>query len=268
MHSKTIKKTPSQKATATASATGPIRINKAIAGAGFCSRRKADELIAAGRVTLNGRTVEEPGVKVDPATDTLAVDGRTIRLAQDTPPLLLMLHKPIEVVTTAKDPEGRKTVLDLLPKQLVDRRPFPVGRLDFYSEGLLLLTTDGDLAYRLTHPKWHQPKIYRLRIREEVPPEVLETMRKGMRLAEGETLAPMTVKIVRTSAGKTDLDLTLIQGINRQIRRMCRDLGLTVLRLQRVSLGPLQLGNLASGKWRELTPEENAALRKAVGLLS
>ncbi len=268
MSSKATKKIPSQQAISPAPATGPIRINKAIAGAGFCSRRKADELIAAGKVTLNGRTVDEPGVKVDPATDILAVDGQEIRLAPDERPLVLMLHKPIEVVTTAKDPEGRKTVLDLLPKDLVEKRPFPVGRLDYYSEGLLLLTTDGDLAYRLTHPKWHQPKLYQLRVRGEVSPETIQTMENGMRLAEGETIAPIKIRVVRTTSRDTVLELTLIQGINRQIRRMCRDLGLTVLRLQRVALGPLQLGKLPSGKWRELSPEEYSALRKAVGLQS
>ena len=266
MSSKISKNTLSKKAPSPAPATGPVRINKAIAGAGFCSRRKADELIAAGRVTLNGEPVDEPGVKVDPTTDTLAVDGRPLKLTIDEPPLVLMLHKPIEVVTTSSDPEGRKTVLDLLPKDLVERRPFSVGRLDYFSEGLLLLTTDGDLAYRLTHPKWHQPKIYQLRIRGEVSQDAFKAMQSGMRLAEGEKIAPVKARILQTSARDTEIELTLIQGINRQIRRMCRDLDLTVLRLQRIALGPLELGDLEVGKWRELTATELAALRKAVGL--
>ncbi len=266
MSSNTPQKNTSKKVSSPALSTGPVRINKAIAGAGFCSRRKADELIAAGRVRLNGEIVSEPGVKVDPSTDVLAVDGKKIQLAADEPQLVLMLHKPIEVVTTANDPEGRKTVLDLLPQELVARRPFPVGRLDFYSEGLLLLTTDGDLAYRLTHPKWHQSKIYRLRVRGKVSPEAIKAMQSGMQLEEGETVAPIGVKVVRESERDTVLELTLMQGVNRQIRRMCRDLELVVLRLQRISLGPLQLGNLGSGKWRELSTEELASLRSAVEL--
>lgn len=245
----------------------PIRINKALAQAGVCSRRGADDLVAAGRVTVNGEPAQA-GTKVDPARDTVAVDGRpvAIRAPEAVPHVYLALHKPIETVTTASDPQGRPTVLDLLPRKYKDARVFPVGRLDFYSQGLLLLTTDGELANRLMHPRWHLPKVYDLTVRGHVTDEVLAAMRKGMTLAEGETLAPVDVRARPEGPGLWGLEMTLIQGLNRQIRRMCRDLGLTVLRLARTSQGPVRLGDLPPGKCRELTPGEVSALQKAVGL--
>jgi 23S rRNA pseudouridine2605 synthase len=157
-------------------------------------------------------------------------------------------------------------VLDLLPDELVRARPVPVGRLDFFSEGLLLLTTDGDLTHRLTHPSHHMPKVYHLLVRGPVGPEKLEAMREGMTLAEGEQLAPVEAKVLESKDNKTLLELVLVQGVNRQIRRMCRDLDLTVLRLSRVAQGPLRLGELPSGKWRRLHSDEVLALRRAVGL--
>jgi 23S rRNA pseudouridine2605 synthase len=177
-----------------------------------------------------------------------------------------MLHKPVETVTTASDPQGRKTVLDLLPPEIRRQRPFPVGRLDFFSEGLLLLTTDGDLCYRLTHPKYHLPKVYVVTIRGSVPQRAVQAMRSGMTLKEGDKLAPAKVRLKKPVAGTQQLEITLIQGVNRQIRRMCEEFGLTILRLRRVRQGPVALGNLKPGAWRELTDEENAALKKDVGL--
>lgn len=178
----------------------------------------------------------------------------------------ILLHKPVETVTTAKDPQGRKTVLDLLPENLRKIRPFPVGRLDFFSEGLLLLTTDGDLCYRLTHPKYHLPKVYLVTIRGTVPEFAVKTMRKGMTLKEGDTLAPAKVRLKKPVAGTQQLEITLIQGVNRQIRRMCDELGLTILRLKRIKQGPIALGNLKRGAFRELSQDEVNALRKAVSL--
>ena len=145
-------------------------------------------------------------------------------------------------------------------------RPFPVRRLDFYSEGLLLLTTDGDLCYRLTHPKWHLPKVYEVTIRGTVPERAIKAMRSGMRLKAGDKLAPAEVELKKPVAGTQILKMTLIQGINRQIRRMCSELDLTILRLRRVKQGPVSLGNLKPGTWRELTTEELKALKKAVEL--
>ena len=244
-----------------------LRINKALAQAGVCSRRGADELVAAGRVTVNGEPAQA-GTKVDPARDEVAVDGRVVavRPPEAVAHVTLVLNKPIETITTVSDPQGRPTVLDLLPQKYKDARVFPVGRLDFYSQGLLLLTTDGDLANRLMHPRWHLPKVYDLTVRGEVTDETLAVMRKGMTLAEGERLAPVAVRARPEGPGLWGLELTLKQGVNRQIRRMCRDMGLTVLRLARTAQGPVQLGDLPPGKCRELTPAELAALRKSVGL--
>lgn len=263
-----------------------VRLNKALADAGLCSRRRADELVFSGAVRVNGRPADSPGLRVTPGRDAVEVNGRPVALrgeAQDkSEPCWLMLHKPVQVVATARDPEGRRTVLDLVPEPWRGRRLYPVGRLDYFSEGLLLLTDDGELAHRLTHPRWHLPRVYEVRVRPELGPAVpeaaLETMRRGMTLREGEKLAPVDVERVavagpdRAASGKGArepgvlLRMTLHQGINRQIRRMCRDLGLTVLRLARVSQGPVRLGDLPPGGVRPLRGDEVAALRRAVGL--
>lgn len=243
-----------------------IRLNKYIAQCGVTSRRGADDLVFAGRVTVNGTIADSPGIKVDPSRDSVEVDHKTIQLEQSGGDITILLHKPVETVTTASDPQGRRTVLDLLPEKIQKMRPFPVGRLDFFSEGLLLLTTDGDLCYRLTHPKWHLPKVYEVTIRGTVPDHALKTMQDGMTLGNGDKLAPIKVVRKKPVAESQVLELTLIQGLNRQIRRMCDDFGLTILRLHRVKQGPLELGTLKRGDWRELTTKELAALKKAVKL--
>lgn len=243
-----------------------MRINKALAQAGVCSRRGADDLIAKGLVTVNGEK-PEPGTKVDPTRDRIKVEGKPVGAPQTTEGHdYILLHKPTQVVTTVKDPQGRKTVLDILPRDLKRNRIYPVGRLDFFSEGLLVLTNDGELANRLTHPSHHLPKVYRVTVRGTVPQRALGIMQKGMTLAEGEKLAPVKVKILNTVAKTTTLELTLHQGVNRQIRRMCRDLGFTVLRLSRVQQGPIPLKGLKSGQSRRLNDDEVRQLKQAVGL--
>lgn len=244
-----------------------VRINKALAAAGVCSRRAADELVAQGRVRVNGAPAQK-GQAVDLARDRVEVDGKRVDLlpAHAAGGLTLMLHKPPGAVTTARDPQGRPTVFDLLPREFQGRRLMHVGRLDFFSEGLILLTDDGELCHRLTHPRRHLPRTYAVTVREKVPAQALEAMRQGMTLAEGETLAPAQVEVMDTDERKTRLRLVLVQGVNRQIRRMCRDLGLTILKLVRVALGPLELGKLKSGESRMLTDQELAALRRSVGL--
>lgn len=253
-----------------------VRLNKALADAGLCSRRKADALVFSGAVRVNGRQADSPGLRVRPGRDRVEVNGRpvSLRKAADggSRHCWLMLHKPAGVVATARDPEGRRTVLDLVPPPWNERRLYPVGRLDFFSEGLLLITDDGQLAHRLAHPRWHLPRVYEVRVRPEsgavALPRALEIMRGGMTLAEGERLAPVDVDVM-VGAGRGPgiaLRLTLHQGLNRQIRRMCRDLGLTVLRLRRVAQGPLRLGDLPAGRVRPLRGDELAALRRAVGL--
>lgn len=248
-----------------------MRLNKALAMAGVCSRRRADELVFAGNVAVNGITASSPGMQVNPGEDIITVYGRPVAFLPQGQESIkhsyYLLHKPVEVVTTANDPQGRRTVFDILPEAIRKRRIFPVGRLDYFSEGLLLLTSDGDLTYRLTHPKYHLPKVYEILVRGEVTQSKLEIMRMGMTLSEGEKLAPVGLKVLsRKALGKTLLEMTLVQGINRQIRRMCRDLELTVLKLKRTQEGPLTLGDLPVGQVRALTPAEIKALLKAVGL--
>lgn len=239
-----------------------MRLNKAIAASGLCSRRKADELILSGRVTVNGIAEPNPARQVSPE-DALGVDGRPLTGAQDF--YYLMLNKPVQVVCTVNDPEGRPTVMDYLPKNMRALRLYPVGRLDYFSEGLLLLTNDGQLAQRLTHPSHHQPKTYEVLVRGAVSDASLAAMRHGMRLAEGEDLMPVEVEASFTK-GRTLLRMVLHQGLNRQIRRMCRDLGLTILYLKRVSQGPIELGGLASGRARQLTAAEIKVLKESVCL--
>ncbi len=246
-----------------------IRINKFLSECGVASRRGADELILQGRVQLNGVLVEEPGIRVNPVDDVVLVDGEPVRsphAAGQQRQVTVLLHKPVQVVTTTRDPQGRPTVFDILPKELRELRLLHVGRLDYFSEGLLLLTTDGSLMNRLISPRWHLPKVYHVLVRGQVDEAWLAVMRKGMTLAEGEKLAPVEVRVLRQDQREAWLEMTLVQGLNRQIRRMCRDMGRTVLRLIRVRQGFLELGSLKPGEARELTPEEVQRLRQAVGL--
>ena len=241
-----------------------LRLNKTLAHAGIASRRAADAMIQEGRVSVNGKAVIEPGNRINPETDIVTVDGKPLSLGDRTEYTYLLCNKPVQVVATVKDPQGRKTIMDLLPAPFNKLRLYPVGRLDYFSEGLLLLTNDGEMTLRLTHPRYHLPKTYHVTVREKPTNAMLETMRHGMTLAEGEKLAPVQVTLL--SGEKFALEMVLNQGINRQIRRMCRDLGLTVLRLVRLSTGPLSLGNLAPGAMRELTPQELVSIKKAVEL--
>lgn len=248
-----------------------VRLNKALADAGVCSRRRADELVFAGRVRVNETVADSPALRVVPG-DRVELDGRPVQLkASEEKVCWLMLNKPVQVVSTASDPEGRETVLDLVPDPWRRRRLFPVGRLDYFSEGLILLSDDGELAHRLTHPRWHLSKVYHVLVRpedgEDSVPAALSLMRRGMTLAEGEKLAPVEVRVLPSKSSRGILlEMVLHQGLNRQIRRMCRDVGFTVLRLRRVKEGPLELGSLAPGRVRPLSDLEVAALRRAVGL--
>ena len=237
------------------------RLNKFIAASGYCSRRKADELIFAGAVQVNGVVERSPGRRILP-DDLIQVEGQQLA-ALPASFSYIMLHKPIQVMCTAYDPQGRPTVLDCLTAEMRRNRVYPVGRLDYFSEGLLLLTNDGELAQRLMHPRHHQPKTYDVLVRGTVPAAALATMRRGMTLAEGEHLRPVEVESRLQTNGHTRLRMVLHQGVNRQIRRMCRDLGLTILRLKRIRLGPLGLGDLPVGECRFLSAAETAALLQA-----
>lgn len=233
-----------------------MRINQAIAASGLCSRRKADELVAQGRVKVNGELLGNPGLRVT-QTDVIEVDGRRLEKSEN---IYLMLHKPIMTVCTAHDPQGRQTVLDLLPPDIRASRVFPVGRLDYFSEGLLVLTNDGALAQRLAHPRHEKRKLYEVLIRGPVSKTQVQRMQSGMTLKDGTRLPPVRARAKKTG-DNTLLELELRQGINRQIRRMCADLELVILKLRRVALGSLRLGDLPRGKWRKLTAKEVAALQ-------
>ena len=243
-----------------------VRLNKFLAQSGVCSRRSADEMIAQGRIMVNGVRAEM-GAKLIPDQDHVTLDGKPVLARpRNIPHTYIILNKPVQVVSTVRDPQGRSTVLDLIPCELKNKRLYPVGRLDFFSEGLLILTDDGKLTHRLTHPGWHLPKTYHVVIRGNVSEEALTVMSSGMRLAEGETLAPVQASVLRKDGRTTWLKMVLHQGVNRQIRRMCRDLDMTILSLKRVAVGPLQLGRLQKGQSRLLTAKEVQALYHAVGL--
>lgn len=231
-----------------------MRLNQAIAQTGLCSRRKADELIAAGKVRVNGVTCTDFSRDVDPDKDVLEADGERLSFKTHT---YVALNKPPGVVTTTADEQGRKSVIDLLPAKL--RHLKPVGRLDMYSEGLLLLTNDGDFALRITHPRHHLPKLYKIRLRGTVADKHLNMLAKGIPLEDGKTL-PAKVRLLERNKSYTEVEIAIIEGRNRQLRRMFAYLGYTVLRLVRLAIGELQLGHVTPGSWRYLTGQEVADL--------
>jgi 23S rRNA pseudouridine2605 synthase len=209
-------------------------------------------------VRLNGKVVRELGTKADPAKDRVTVDGRPAELKKLR---YVVYHKPVGVVSTMSDPEGRPAIGDVV--RLRRERLFPVGRLDFDSSGLVLLTNDGELAQRLTHPRFGVPKTYRVKVSGRPSEEVLERLRRGVRLADGVT-APAEVSVEQELESKTRLRVVLREGRQRQVRRMCEAIGHRVDKLKRVALGPLKLGSLRAGELRELSEREVAALRRVV----
>lgn len=233
-----------------------IRLQKVIADSGLASRRKAEELIAQGRVTVNGQVVCELGTKVDPVKDHVKVDGRHLKPAP--PQTFLMLNKPKNIVSTMSDPGGRSTIADLLPG--VRMRVFPVGRLDFDSEGLMLLTNDGDLAQLLLHPRHHVPKTYLIKVKGMLDSEDINLLEKGVMLDDGRT-GPAIVKKVGKATENSWLEITIYEGRKHQVKRMLAAAGHPVLKLKRVKFGPIALGDLPTGRYRYLTDREANALR-------
>ena len=239
------------------------RLQKILAAAGVASRRKAEELIAAGRVTLNGKRVTEQGTKADAKRDEICVDGKRIEGAQNL--LYFLLNKPKGYVTTVSDPEGRKTVMDLLPN--CDERVYPVGRLDYASEGLLLMTNDGALAQRLTKAGSHIPKTYSVKVSGKPGEKEIDRLRKGIVIAleDGRKVktSPAKIRLAKDAANPW-YEVTLIEGRNRQIRRMFQEIGFLVEKIQRVQFGPLSL-DVPPGKFRPLTAREVEQLKRAAG---
>ena len=233
------------------------RLQKILAKAGIASRREAENIISSGRVAVNGVTVSEMGVKADPEKDRITVDGAEIRL--ETTKVYIMLYKPVGYMTTLKDPEGRPIVTDLL--QDIKERVYPVGRLDYNTEGLLLLTNDGEWANSLAHPRHEVDKEYQVRIQGHISAEQIRQLAGGVELDDGMT-APAYVKRLRESDKNAWFSITIHEGRYRQVRRMCEAVNLNVVRLKRSRYGFLELGKLKPGEYRLLSSAEVERLRR------
>ncbi len=240
------------------------RLSRFLAHAGTASRRHAEELIAAGRVQVNGATVTTQGTRIDPAHDRVSVDGKVVQPVARH--VYLLLNKPGGYLSTASDPQERPTVLDLLPQEIRQLRVYPVGRLDIDTSGLLLLTNDGDFALRLAHPRYSAQKHYEALVHGYPTTAVLAALRNGVEFTEDSGVrhrsAPAEVRVLRRAGVDTWLLLTIHEGRKRQIRRMLAAVGLPVVRLVRVGIGSLTLGDLPVGQWRYLTAGEVEALLK------
>jgi len=235
-----------------------LRLNKILAQAGLASRRAADRLIVEGRVAVNGTVTREVGSLADPEVDLIAFDGRAIPAAEGKH--YVLLNKPRGYVTSRADPAGRPIVTDLVP---ASARLYPVGRLDVDVEGALLLTNDGALTHRLLHPRYGLPRIYEAHVAGAVGRGDLSRWQRGAMLEDGPAV-PAAVALLRGGAGGSRLRLTFAEGRKHEVKRYCQALGHPVVRLRRIAFGPVELGDLAIGRWRLLTAREVAALRDAV----
>ncbi|MBR4153498.1 MAG: rRNA pseudouridine synthase [Selenomonadaceae bacterium] len=229
------------------------RLQKIIARAGICSRREAEKLILAGRVTVDGKIIRELGAKAD-SNQKICVDGKPLTICAEK--IYILINKPRGYVSTAKDERGRKTVLELLGENFSDKRVYPVGRLDLNSEGLLILTNDGDLTNYLIHPRFEIKKTYRAKISGSITEEKLDKLRAGIELDDGLT-APAEVYLL----GENLVEITIHEGRNRQVRRMLAAVGCDVKRLRRIKFANLTLEGVEVGKYRELTADEVAQLK-------
>lgn len=239
-----------------------IRLQKIIADAGIASRREAEKMIQDGRVTVNGKVVTELGFKADPTQDYIKVDGKLIKRVEKI--VYIAFNKPKEVMCTTDDPEGRETIFDVIKKGIKER-VWPVGRLDYHSEGLIILTNDGELTLRLTHPKYKVEKVYEVKVKDLPAEEKLNKLRKGIYLEDGKTL-PCEIDFIKKTRENSWFRVVLREGRRQQIRRMFMRIGHPVMKLKRVAIGPLKLGKLPIGQFRYLTEREIIELKKAVGL--
>jgi 23S rRNA pseudouridine2605 synthase len=236
-----------------------LRLNKALSAAGLGSRRAVEDLVRAGRVSVDGEVVQDLGRRVDPAHDRVTVDGS--RVVLDERRRYWLLNKPAGVISTAADPSGRPTVVGLVPDQ---PRVFPVGRLDRDTEGLLLLTNDGPLAYRLTHARYGVEKRYLAEV-ERLPADAPARLRKGVQLEDG-LAKPVRVRVVAATGRRRMVEVVLVEGRNREVRRLLEAVGAPVRRLVRTAVGPIRLTGLAPGEYRALRPDEIRSLYRAIGL--
>ncbi len=237
---------------------GEVRLQKYLAHAGVASRRKAEDFILSGHVRVNGRVVRELGTSVEP-DDRVELAGKLVTIAAEK--RYLVLHKPVKVMTTMRDPEGRRTVASLVPRE--PGRVVPVGRLDYDTSGVLLLTNDGELAHVLTHPRYGVEKTYRAVVAGRLTGDDVKRFLEGMRLDDGRS-EPAKIRVIRTGPAACELDLTIHEGRNRQVRRMFEAAAHPVISLVRLRFGPLGLGDLRPGVWREATERELAALAALV----
>lgn len=230
----------------------PMRLNKFLAQAGVASRRKADQAITDGLVVVNGKVVTELGLKVDPERDHVKYDGKRVEIPKRAF-VYLAMNKPKNVMVTRSDPEGRPTVFEYMKR--VPKNLFNIGRLDFETEGLLLFTDDGDLAYRLTHPKFAVPRTYHAKVKGVPDAKTIDKMRRGM-VIDGVRVNPSEVRVARRADENSWLEITLTEGRNRQVRKMCAYSGFPVAKLRRVSFATIALGKLPIGAFRRLTDRE------------
>jgi 23S rRNA pseudouridine2605 synthase len=240
-----------------------MRLQRFLAQAGVASRRKAEELIVDGKVRVNGRVVSELGAKVDPDRDKVVVAGKRLTAIQQEH---LLLCKPKGYVSTLSDPEGRPTVMQLLGAR--GRGLYPVGRLDFNTDGVLLLTNDGDLAHALMHPSRGVAKTYHAKVKGTLDSETFQRLRDGVVLDDGRKTRPAEVRLLASTGKHTWIEITIKEGRNRQIHRMAEAVGHPLLKLSRVAYGDIGVGALKPGEWRSLTPEEVAELREQAGAKS
>lgn len=238
-----------------------IRLNKYLAQAGVASRREVDKMIAEGKIKVNGQVVQVLGFKIDETKDEVEVGGKKVKREEGQ--VYLMLNKPPGYLVTLKDRFQRPTIMQLLPS--VGKRCFPVGRLDYDSEGLLLLMNDGELAFRLTHPRFKVGKVYLVKVKGEPEPSKLSRLKKGIYL-DGKKTAPAKIVEVSKSLKKTLLKIEIYEGRKREVKKMFKAIGHEVLQLKRISFGGVRLGELKTGKWRFLTQKEIGILKKKVNL--
>lgn len=239
-----------------------MRLQKFLSECGVASRRKSEELISQGKVRINGR-VAQIGDKINSKKDVVTVNGKKIVGSKDK--YYIMLHKPRGFITTLSDEMGRRCVAELVKE--IPERVYPVGRLDRDSEGLLLMTNDGDFANAMMHPKHHVPKTYRVTLRENVNEDMVQSLSSGI-VIDGRKTAPADVRIILKEENRTVIEIVLYEGRNREIRKMCESLNLTVIRLKRTQYGSIKLGMLAQGKYRNLTPEEVHKLMTSSGVVT
>lgn len=233
-----------------------MRLQKYMAKCGVASRRKSEEIILMGKVKVNGKIVNELGFKIDESKDLVTVDGKLIEIEENK--VYILLNKPVGYITTVSDELGRKKIIDLLKE--VKERVYPIGRLDFDTSGLLLLTNDGDLAYKVTHPKYEKEKKYIAKVSGVPNERELSNFRNGLEIEDYIT-SKAKVKIIDRVGKDSVLEIVIHEGKNRQVRKMCSKIGHPVIELKRVEIGEIRLGNIKEGEWRHLTEKEIDLLR-------